>query len=579
MKNIAFVFKRLFRWIPWSAGLTMAYYVFSALLPGMAAIISIHLFENAAKVLNGAAPLNDLIIFALLYLLIYLINDLLAYIMSITLNAGIYEKGTAYFRIELYEHLAELPLLLYEDSSYLDRRERAINAVNNEQLSSLFNQTCRVVSSVVSVLGVAIVFARYSLWMILFALLTVIPYLVVRILRGQDFTRIRRIQAKQTRKQRYLWELFTKSQSIAEMRVMGFDEYLGWQWQLTRNQVNDELWRQEKRDALSLLVCDGIRIIGYGMSIALVLILVVRGRIPVGVFGAALASLSSLQSGMKTFLEQIGRMPELISCVADYRSLLEQRAEKDGVAPFNGLKQGICLEDVSFRYPGRDNNAVESVNLCIQPNERIAIVGVNGSGKTTLAKIILGLYPPTSGSVLYDGLSHNEYQRDTLNAYLSAVIQDFPRYQLTVRENVAISDIKRLADDSGILRSLMDVGINAPNLDEQIGRVFEGQELSGGQWQRMALARGLFRESALILLDEPTSALDPLVENEILTKFLHATHNKTAVLISHRIGLCKRVDRILVMRDGHIVEDGQHETLLAKGGEYAKLYGEQAKWY
>ncbi len=243
------------------------------------------------------------------------------------------------------------------------------------------------------------------------------------------------------------------------------------------------------------------------------------------------------------------------------------------------MAESITLENVSFKYPNSDKYALSFINLAVRKGEKIAILGENGSGKTTLSKVLLGLYPAEQGQILYDGKAITDFTKESFYAGISAIAQDFVSYNLTVRENVAISDIARIDDDPAIQATLSDAGMVENNLDAMMGREFGGKELSGGQWQKLAIARGLFKESEIILLDEPTSALDPLIETEILTKFIKAAEGKTALIISHRIGLCKLVDRIVVMKDGRVAETGTHSELIASSGKYAKLYKSQAKRY
>lgn len=220
------------------------------------------------------------------------------------------------------------------------------------------------------------------------------------------------------------------------------------------------------------------------------------------------------------------------------------------------------------------------INLTIHKGEKIVILGENGSGKTTLSKILLGLYPPESGRLLYDGKPAHIFSRESLYSNVTAIAQDFVAYHLTLRENVALSNITRVNHDGEIWSALSLAGAESlGGLDDRMGREFGGRELSDGQWQKLAIARGLFRDSGMILLDEPTSALDPLVETEILTKFMKAAEGKTALIISHRVGLCKLADRIVVMKNGGITEIGTHDDLMQMNGEYAKLYRAQEVWY
>ena len=580
MKYILRIYKSIFKWMPISVAFTMLDYLCGAFTPAVIALVSVNLFDNAAKLLAGEPVQSELYLFAGLYLGVYLINDLVYYVGSIALNTGIYEKGTAFFRIELYEKLAKLPLINFENAELLNKKERAEKAVNDESLSAIFNRSLRFVRAIIQVTSVSAVMAGFSLWLLPLSFLSVLPYLFARIIRGKEFHYVKSHQAKKTRLLSYLWGLFTARQTTKEMRVMGFDGYVMDKWRKTRDEVNEELWAGEKKDAMSLLLCDAFRIVGYGVSVVIVLALALSGRVSVGVFGAAVAAFLTLQNSMQNLLEEFGWFTERISYAQDYYSFLDMPEQKEGTMDYPGLSKKIELENISFKYPNSENYALKPLNLTIRKGEIIAILGENGSGKTTLSKVLLGLYPPENGNVLYDGNAVGNFTKDSFYSSVSAIAQDFVSYNLTLGENVAISDIFRLNDEAGIKSALADAGVDGNiSLDDTMGREFGGEELSGGQWQKLAIARGLFRNSELIVLDEPTSALDPLIETEILSKFIRAAEGKTALIISHRVGLCKLVDRIIVMKNGEIAEDGTHEALLAADGEYARLYEAQAQWY
>jgi len=555
----------------------------SALIPAATALVSVGLFDNASRALNGELVSNELYFYAALYLIIYIINDFLFYAFSIAVNSGIYEKGTAFFRIALYEKIAKLPLIAFENIEILDQQKRAEFAVNDETLSSTFNHTLRFSSSIISVISVAAVLIHYSAWLLPLSLLSVLPYLFARIMRGKEFYELKHSQAKKARLRTYLWNLFTNKDTAKEMRVMGFDGYITDKWRDIRDEINEQLWKLQKKDAGSLLCCDVIRISGYCISIAIVLFLVIQNQITLGVFGASIAAFLSLQNSMREFLSDLGEIPEQLSYAKDYYLFLDLPEEKDGKEIYPGLKKDIVLKDISFAYPNHENYALKSVNLHICKGEKIAILGENGSGKSTLFKVLLGLYPAENGNVLYDGKSIDNFNKNSLYQTVSAVTQDFVSYNLTFRENIALSDVSRINNDSEIETALSNSGIEENeyknSLDVTMGREFGGKELSGGQWQKLAISRGLFRNSELIILDEPTSALDPVIETEILTEFIKASEHKTALIISHRVGLCKLVDRIIVMKEGKVAEIGTHNSLMALNGEYARLYTEQAKWY
>ncbi len=250
------------------------------------------------------------------------------------------------------------------------------------------------------------------------------------------------------------------------------------------------------------------------------------------------------------------------------------------------IRQGLAFEDVGFRYPGSETWAVRHLEFGLRPGERIALVGENGAGKTTLAKLLVRLYDPTEGRILLDGVDLREYDIDSLRRNVGVIFQDFVRYDLIMRENIAVGNIEQREDEPRLLsaaeRSLADSVARrlSGRYDQMLGRRFEGGvELSGGEWQKVALARAYMRDAQLLILDEPTAALDARAEYQVFLRFSELTAGKMAVLISHRFSTVRMADRILVLRGGELVEQGTHEELLVRGGLYAELFQLQAAGY
>ncbi|HEX9054526.1 MAG TPA: ATP-binding cassette domain-containing protein, partial [Gemmatimonadales bacterium] len=250
------------------------------------------------------------------------------------------------------------------------------------------------------------------------------------------------------------------------------------------------------------------------------------------------------------------------------------------------IREGFVFADVGFRYPGSDRWAVRHLTFTLRPGERIALVGENGAGKTTLAKLLVRLYDPSEGRILLDGVDLREYDADSLRRNVGVIFQDFVRYDLVLRENIAVGNIERREDEPRIFcaaeRSLADTVARrlTGQYDQMLGRRFDGGvDLSGGEWQKVALARAYMRDAQLLILDEPTAALDARAEYEVFLRFSELTAGKMAVLISHRFSTVRMADRILVLRGGELVEDGTHEELVARGGLYAELFQLQAAGY
>jgi ATP-binding cassette subfamily B protein len=247
----------------------------------------------------------------------------------------------------------------------------------------------------------------------------------------------------------------------------------------------------------------------------------------------------------------------------------------------------IQFEAVSFRYPGAARNVLDQLSFTLRPGERIALVGENGAGKTTLAKLLLGLYRPTSGRISIGGVDIAELDQGWWRTHAVAVFQDYVRYAVTARENIGFGDLARLSDSAAIQRAAQRSGADAvvaalPHGYETIlGKAFDaaGSDLSGGQWQKLAIARAYLRDAAVLVLDEPTAALDARAEVEVYRQFRDVAQGRSVLLISHRLGSARLADRILVLAGGQISESGTHAELLARGGHYAILYRTQAAWY
>ncbi|MEJ6950833.1 ABC transporter ATP-binding protein [Natronospora cellulosivora (SeqCode)] len=583
------VYRQTLKFVPISGIIGILNYLAQGLFPAFTSLILINLFDNAYELSRGIDTLRLVIIYGSLFVIAHALVYILLFISSITINAGVYERCTSYYKMKLSEKTSKLPLISLENSDILNLQSRARDCVNREVLSQIFMSSIVFITNGISIVSVISVLSAFDLRFIPISLLSVLPYFIARILRGKEFYLLKRRQAKKSRRLLYLWSLFNNKQSVKEMRVMGFGNYITDKWIETRDEVNEELWQHDIKEGKSLLICDALRIIGYGSSILLALILVINNNISLGVFGACIAAFRAMQEASKNFLIDLGKIPEKIAFANDYYEYLDlaeeyKAVDYKGCNSFSSLKRDINIKQLSFKYPNSENFALKNISIKISKGEKVVILGVNGSGKTTLAKLILGLYPPYKGGVYYDNTDINDIERKSLYQHVSAISQDFMRYSLTLRENIAISDLKKISNDSIITETICNLGLEEllksnNGLDIQMGREFGGQELSGGQWQKLAIARGLFKASEFIILDEPTSTLDPIIETEILKQFIEIARNKTAIIISHRVGLCKFADKIIVMKDGEICESGTHSSLITRNGEYQSLYVSQEQWY
>ena len=334
-------------------------------------------------------------------------------------------------------------------------------------------------------------------------------------------------------------------------------------------------------------------IVAYAIAIAILAERIVDGNLTLGDYVVLTGAAATFQGNMEGLLGEIRNILQDLPLLRDLHFFLE-RAEKNrtqaGTEKFpKSLQQGLEVRNLRFRYPEASDDVLQDINFHVRPGEIVSIVGVNGAGKSTLIKLLLGLYQPDDGTIQYDGINAASIAPEQIALNCAAVFQDFTRFRRPVREELVPGPPGLHIDDETLWRVINAVGIeerfqNFPHgldtyLDPSLGEDGEGAELSGGEWQKVALARALARNPQVLALDEPTAALDPQAEVELYQRFVELASGRMTFLISHRIGSARLADRILVLEGGSIVEDGTHEALLAKDGRYAQFFRAQAHWY
>ena len=485
--------------------------------------------------------------------------------------------------IELGEKGGRLSLIQYEDVEINNRLKRAQDCIEHGRFSDLSLSVFNILAEVLKVGSTLFILARFSPLLALVSLLSVVPYFVVRLIRGKEFYELKKYQAAGERRRNYLYDLFGDKRVVKELRIFGIESYIEEKLYQTRDAMNQELWDFKKRDICSFLLCEILCKCGYVLSIIIAILLLLNHRLDFGMRAASLVAFTSFQLAAKYFLISLGRIPECAAFVRDYYDFIDIDEDVHGTEKFEPNFDKINVKNVCFAYPNTDHLTISDISFDIKKNESIAIVGNNGSGKTTLVKLLTDLYKVQEGEILYGTQNIKDLETKEFYQNVSIVSQDFVKYEMTLQENIGISDWKQMGNTDKIQELLKQMDL--PELSEVdalntlLGSEFDGRDLSIGQWQKLAIARGMFKESSMIVLDEPTAALDPIMETTILKMFLQIAKEKTAIIVSHRIGICREVDKIIVMKKGKVVEIGNHDELLAKQGEYYQLYKMQQKWY
>lgn len=488
----------------------------------------------------------------------------------------------------ILEKALTLDLRQFEDSEFYDKLTNARREASVRPLS-LVSRTFGLVQNALSLVTYGILLVNFSVWAVLMLILAAMPVFIAETKFAGEAFRLFSWRAPETRQQHYLENLLAREDFVTEVKLYQLGEMLLGRY----HDLFDQLYGQDRNLTLRRglwgyllsLVSTGAFYIAY----AWIVLETVLGKISLGDMTLYLTVFRQGQSTFSNALTSIGGMYEDNLYLSNLYDFLEEEVPKSWGKATIGLnpQDGIRFENVSFTYPGSSQPALKNISLHLKPREKLAIVGENGSGKTTLIKLLTRLYTPDSGRIFLDGLDLQEWDVDVLRRRIGVIFQNFVRYQFTVGENIGVGDVEHLenktrwqtAAEKGMAQSFID---QLPeSFQTQLGRWFKGgQELSGGQWQKIALSRAFMRSQAdILVLDEPTSAIDAQAEFEIFNHFRAITQNQMVLLISHRFSTVRMADKIVVIENGEVIEQGTHEELLQLRGRYAKLFLLQAAGY
>ncbi|MGG7162220.1 ABC transporter ATP-binding protein [Clostridium ihumii] len=414
-----------------------------------------------------------------------------------------------------------------------------------------------------------------------------IPVAFTQFVRVKIFGDLEDKSAPLRRQTEYYEGCIVGKEYYKETRILGAFNYFRKLYTDAVKLLNNNIWKAEKKAAIIELSMSILTFLGYAGVLYLLLDALMKKEISIGAFGAVFASVDMMFGMMEEIVYMhIGSITKEIGLVRNFIRFLDM-PERCGEEIYTNGAIGIDIDNVSFQYPCANKKSLDSVNLKIKENETIAIVGENGAGKTTLVKLIMGIYMPTEGTVNIGNVDTKKASMKSLYKDISCVFQKYQRYKMTLKENVVIGyvdgDDKYIENnfDNSIYKSDLDVNKKSfpDGYETMLSREFDGVDLSGGQWQRVAIARGFYKNHKMIVLDEPTAAIDPVEETKIYKKFSEMAKGNTAIIVTHRLGSAKIADRIVVMDDGKISEIGSHEELMESNGKYREMYDAQRQWY
>ena len=490
--------------------------------------------------------------------------------------------------VMILEKALTLNLEDFENSEFYDKLTRARREASVRPLS-LVNRTFSLIQNLIALFSYGVLLFQFSPWAVLILTLAGLPGFLAETKFSNDAYKLARWRSPEARRRMYLETLLAREDYTKEVKVYGLGQrFLRWY-----REIFNKLFTEERRLILRRgfwgLVFTLLGTLAFYGAYAWVAFSTVVGRITLGQMTMYLLVFKQGQSAVSAALSAISGMYEDNLYLSNLYEYLEQE-----IRPMEGERTegpdpdaGVEFRNVSFTYPGSDRPAIEEVSFSLKPGQSLALVGENGSGKTTLIKLLTRLYEPTAGEIFYQGLPLKNWNPQALQRQIAVIFQDFVRYQFRVGENIGVGDEPRLEDERGWeeaarLGMAEDFVQRLPEgFHTQLGRWFQGgQELSGGQWQKIALSRAFMRQSARILvLDEPTSAMDAEAEAQVFDHIRSVQEERMTILISHRFSTVRRADQILVMREGRIIEQGNHSSLMQQNGRYAHLFRLQAKGY
>lgn len=410
-----------------------------------------------------------------------------------------------------------------------------------------------------------------------------LPVAASQVIRSSVFTKLADKSAPVRREYEYYEKCICDRDYFKETRLLGAFSYFRDLYRLALKLLNGEIWKAERKTGLLEIAMKLLTLVGYVGVLWLLVRALLRGSISIGAFAAVFSSIGMMIGIMEEIIcQHIGSMTKNLGTVRNFLRFLDL-PERGGADTAVAANAGFEFKDVTFRYPGAKEDSLRHVSLTVKPGETVAVVGENGAGKSTLVRLLTGLYLPSSGQVDIGGVDTRAVSPVSFYRGISGVFQKYQRYRMTLRDNIRISsmtgddgDVEKAAEKADLS---LDTDSFPKRLDTMLSREFDGVDLSGGQWQRVAIARGFHRAHGIVVLDEPTAAIDPIEETNVYRKFAEISKGKTAVIVTHRLGSARIADRIIVMERGRVAEVGTHDELLAAGGVYAEMFGAQAKWY
>ena len=588
LRNLPPVLKIVWDSGPVVVAMGFVFRLFAALLPVGLLYVSKLIIDTIVYVLSKHHPIpHRLWWLVLAEFILAVLTSVVARIIDYT-DSLLADKYMRHVSIRVMKHAAELDVLAYEDPVFYDRLERA--RVQATDRLAMIQMLGRLIQQIITTITLSISIIYFSPWLLLLLVAGVLPaFLGESHFAFLGYAKNFR-QTPVRRQLDYLRQLGGSKEAAKELKLFGLSKFLTERFTRLSDEVYEENVALSKRKLIAGGLLSIVGSLGYYSAYVYVIWRTVTGALTIGslyfLAGAILQASQNIQQIFSTLSGVADQALFLTDLLAFFEMQPTIRSKPNALPAPRPIQRGFEFRNVSFAYPGSSRLILKDLNFTLHVGERVALIGENGQGKTTIVKLITRLYDPTEGQVLLDGIDLREYNLEDLYQEIGVIFQDFMRYEMTAHENIAVGRIEEIGNKDEIARaahkSLADEVIaKLPrHYDQMLGRRFEtGVDLSGGEWQKLALARAYLRDAQLLILDEPTAALDARSEYEVFERFAELTAGKMALFISHRFSTVRMADRIVVLADGQIAEDGSHQQLMALAGQYAEMFEMQAASY
>ena len=594
LRNLPEFFRLIWSCNNWLAALNILLRVIRASLPLAMLYVGKLIIDEIVRIsviASGPAVENPDMSIVTIYVLIELglavFSDLLGRGIAL-LDSLLGDLVSHEISLRLMHQSARLDLECFEDSDFYDKLERARRQASSRIL--LMSQVLAQLQDSITVFFLAAALITFNAWLLLLLAITLIPaFLGETHFNSQSYS-LMYGWTQERRELDYLRFAGASDETAKEVKIFGLSDFFGSRYK----KLAGEYYRANRDLSARRAAWGGllsmVGSLGYYTAYAVIIYRTVYGELSLGDLTFLSGSFLRLRSLMEAILIRFSSIADSALYLRDLFDFLEMEPRIisiDNSLPFPvTIRKGFTFENVGFRYPQMKQWVLRDVSFTLHPGEKLALVGENGAGKTTLVKLLTRLYDPVEGRIMLDGHDLRKYNLDGLRDAVGVIFQDYVKYHLTATENIAVGLIDERNNETRIKeaarQSLADKVIeNLPNgYQQMIGRWFkQGTNLSGGEWQKIAIARAYMRDAQLLILDEPTASLDARAENEVFRRFVELTFDKCAVLISHRFSTVRMADRIVVLHEGKLLEHGTHDELLAVGGRYSELFQMQAAGY